>query len=196
MEYDSDTPILGFRRWRIVGPYLSVPGHSLVGSWRNVVWPVGEPIVAKCLAYNRAQTCLGGPLAQHKHCKCGLHLWYGLKDARDYQYTQGPGGYVIGIAAGGGRVLFDSRYARCEIADVVCLIDPSEYPQSEYSSKGMIDKTESVREWAKVTAARYGVPLLSYFDAVDFALEIGRFPLGVTDLDGGGMIVEGVDEEY
>jgi hypothetical protein len=194
-EYDSDVCVLGYRRWRIVGPAISVPEHTLIGSWRNVGWPVGEPMVAKCLSYTARPPCTpGGPIAGNKNCMCGLHLFFSLEDAENYTHTSGGGGYVIGIAAGGGRVRFDNKYARCEIADVICLIDPIEYPQSEYiSTKGKMDRTERIREWAKAAAARYRVPLLSHYDAVDFAMEFGNFVSAPQDFEDGTCFIEGVD---
>ncbi len=195
MEYDSDACIIGFRRFKIRGPREHIPEHSLIGSWRDTIWPVGEPMVAKCKAYNRHTACNHGPLAQDDACKCGLHIFFSLSDAQNYTTTSGEGGYVIAIAAGGGRVLFDEKYARCEIADVICLIDPAEYGPHLVKKPGgeTGDRTEDIRAWAEQAARRYGIPLLSLFDGMDLSEEFGSWVFGIEDLEEGGVCVEGVD---
>lgn len=208
IQYDSELPVLGFRRWKLKGPRMMMPEHSLVGSWRETVWPVDEPIQAKCLPYSHHHACNSGPLSHNAGCKCGLHLWYSMSDAQSYSVTNGELGHVVGIAAGGGRVLFDTRYARCEVAEVVCLIDPIEYGPQLFTRRDHrvdddaphksrfknVDETERIREWADKAAERYGVPMYSLENAVAYAFDLGVFVSEIRDMPDGEVRVEGVDE--
>ena len=191
-EYDSDLPLIGYRRFRILGPQWGIPEYSLVGSHRSAPWPPKEPMVAKCLPYMQIDDCVDGPIAQSKHCKCGLHLFFTLEDAISYNFTNGPRGFTIGMAAGGGRVLFDKRYARCSVAEVVCLIDPVHFLPA-LSEHRLIPRFDWLRQWTLGAAEKYGVPMLSHYDAVAYASEFGVFVSGVRD-DGSKMIVEGLDD--
>ena len=130
---------------------------------------------------------------------CGCHIFYSLSDAQSYSYTTGPGGYVIAIARGGGKVLFDERFARCSQAEVVALIDPAEYGPHKHirgnPDKGFIeyDRTEDIREWVSHAAERYGVPMMGLFDAMAYANEKGVWVDGLEDEDDETIVVKGVD---
>lgn len=200
-EYDSDVPVLLFRKWKIQGPRLNIPEHSLIGAWRSIAWPVDEPIVAKCLPHTRLSTCKKGPMTQDKSCLCGLHGYYSFGDAQDHVGVSEDGGSALGIVAGGGRILFDDDYARCQFAEIVALIDPIEYDEKYRitrrgnATKGFYsyDRTEDMREWVKAAAERYGVPLLGLFDAMDYASEFGVWIDGLKDEDDGSVTVKGLD---
>ena len=181
-------------------PRALIPEFSLVGSWRETPWPPGEVMEAKCRAYSPTKgICEYGPLLQSDYCKCGLHLFYSMEDARSYTVTSSSFGHVIGIAAGGGRVLFDNKFCRAEQAEVVCIIDPREYaPQTHRSGNSETgfteyDLTEEVRGWAKKVARRYRVPMLGLFDAMGHAGELGEWVYMPRRKPDGGYYIEGVD---
>jgi hypothetical protein len=187
-KYDSDYPLLGYRKFRILGPQWGIPEHSLVGCHKSAPWPPKEPMVARCLPFTLVEDCDDGPIAQSKHCKCGLHIYFTLEDAKDYAFCSGSRGHVIAMCAGGGRVLFDAKYARCQIAEVLCLIDPVDYLDAKP------EKTEWLSEWSRGAAKKYGVPVLRHFDAIDFVSEIGLFVSGVRgESDDLEAVVEGLD---
>jgi hypothetical protein len=198
-DYDSEAPILAFRRFRRLNPSLYVPAHSLAGSWRQEAWPTREPMVARCRAYSLNADCQGGPLSQGSGCMCGLHGFYSMQDALKYHTCSSMHGWVVAICAFGGRVLFDSLFLRASVADVVCIVDPMEYgPQIQRRGNyatGVYqeDITEDLKAWAIQTGERYGVPVLGLFDAMDLASEVGVFVDGVRDEDG-KEIVEGIDD--
>lgn len=202
MGYDLDAQIYGWRRFRVFYPNLYVEPHSLIGAWSMRTWPTDRPMVAKCEPYGGNGTpCSGGPLKQTNRCKCGLHLYYDYEGACGRKQTDGPAGYVITVAAGAGRILFDRAYARCEYAKVLAIVDPIEYrPQTRRlgnTAKGFRtkDATAEIRNWAAKTADRYGIPILSYIEAEVYAISQGYVSVaGVEDALDGREIVRGVDD--
>jgi hypothetical protein len=133
---------------------------------------------------------------------CGLHIWYTLQDAQGYTVTGGSSDYLMGVAWGGGKVLFDNKFCRCEYAGVLCLIDPfeygplirTEYRQFDGGVHRTVDVTEEIHQFATNVAERYDIPLLSQVKAMEFAQEFGVWVWGLKDLKGGGVFIEGIDD--
>jgi hypothetical protein len=122
VEYHSDKPVLGFRRFKIMPPYFQNVEHALYGAWSLKPWPHDKPMFAECLT-TRYPSCKGGPVRQERMCRCGMHLYYSFSDAQERTATSGHGGHVVALRAAGGRVLFDEIHCRSTIMQVVALID-------------------------------------------------------------------------
>jgi len=137
---DLIEPVVGFRRWRVVGDHLSSPYIPL--RW-------DAPVVrARCYPANRGLLFGAGWLeepheAPHPRCKCGIYAWH--RPPR-------PGpipdpGRVLGAVAVWGRIEVHADGMRAEYAEIRAL--------------GLVPELGEAhsRRMAQI-AARLGVPLL------------------------------------
>jgi hypothetical protein len=107
-------PVVGFRKWRVVGEHLTSPYIPL--RWE-------EPVVhARCYPANRSLLFGEGWLdephdAPHPACRCGVYAWHSLP-------RRGPvpdPGRVFGIVALWGRIEVHQDGMRAEHAAIRAL---------------------------------------------------------------------------
>jgi hypothetical protein len=111
---DLIAPVVGFRKWRVVGGHLSSPYIPL--RWEQ---PVAH---ARCYPANRSllfgQGWLDEPhQAPHPRCKCGIYAWHALP-------APGPvpdPGRAFGVVALWGRLEVHGDGVRAEHAAIRAL---------------------------------------------------------------------------
>jgi len=137
---DLIEPVVGFRKWRLVGDHLSSPYIPL--RW-------DEPVVhARCYPANRGLLFGAGWLdephdAPHPRCKCGIYAWH---------RPPSPGplpdpGRVLGAVSLWGRIEVHADGVRAEHARIDAL---GLVPEVGAAQRGRMAEI----------AARLGVPLV------------------------------------
>jgi hypothetical protein len=156
---DLIEPVVGFRRWRLVGERLTSPFIPL--RWE-------EPVVhARCYPANRSLLFGEGWLdepheAPHPDCRCGIYAWHELP-------SPGPvpdPDRVFGVVALWGRVEVHADGMRAQHARIAALGLPSSMGPAQTARLQAI-------------AARLGVSLAGEADLRRIALEHGS-PLPAT----------------
>jgi hypothetical protein len=111
---DLVEPVVGFRKWRVVGDHLTSPYIPL--RWDRAV------VKARCYPANRSllfgQGWLDEPhAAPHPACRCGVYAWHSLP-------ARGPvpdPGRVFGVVALWGRIEVHEEGMRAEHAAIRAL---------------------------------------------------------------------------
>lgn len=159
---DAIRPILGYRAWVRGG---GANGLSLESVYKPARWPLRGPLEAECLRSPRGMDptryARHGPRIPHEGCGCGIYGLFiptatqvsrqvaasRLREAMLSNFTDLPGHYILGVAAGWGRVVLGTAGWRAEMARPVCLFHPP--PASPIAD-------DEVRQ----IAAAYEVPVL------------------------------------
>jgi hypothetical protein len=142
--------IAGFRSWAMGLGYLWSPRGP-----GRVRWPRSEPLRAICTkhsAHPAFPPVRGGHQAPELTCTCGI---YGAYDPWDIELGEQkqPWSLIVGRVEGWGRVALGARGFRAELARPVELVaEPWWTPNLERAARNV--------------ALAYGVPLVSWEDAL------------------------------